>query len=79
MNFGILKTSSENSIIYEEIHPDGPLRNDPFSITASNGDVWVTYGEYDIDYNPYPLNKYGISRLSEDLWRNIQYDSIFNT
>jgi len=78
-DYGILRTTTENSIIYEEIHPDGPLRNDPFSVIASNGEAWVTYGRYSEIYNPYPLNNYGISNLSNKQWRNISYDSIVNS
>lgn len=77
--FGVLTTSINNSLGYEELHPEGPLRNDPFSIDAYNGDVWISYGEYDLDYNPYPLTRRGLSYLSEESWRNYSYDSIVNS
>ncbi len=74
--FGILKTSSENSSEMTEIHPDGPLFNNPFSLEAIGKDLWVTFGEYDIFYNPYPITRRGISHLIEENWLNIPYDSV---
>ena len=50
-DFGILKTSLLNPIIFEEIHPDGPLLNSPFSIEAEPNGLWVTFGEYNLFYN----------------------------
>ena len=75
--FGVLRTTAEMSSEFEEIYPDGPLRNDPFSIEAGFGNLWVTYGDYTFTYNPSPIRKYGISHLVEGEWNNITYDSIF--
>ncbi len=74
--FGILKTSLENTSEMLEIHPDGPLFNSPFSLEASEGNLWVTFGEYTIYYNPYPITRRGISHLIEENWLNIPYDSV---
>ncbi|MCB4807412.1 ABC transporter substrate-binding protein [Tamlana sp. 62-3] len=76
-DFGILKTSISNGFDYEEIHPDGPLLNEPFSIETSPDGVWVTFGEYDIFFNPYPLNSRGISHLKNNEWNNINYSEVF--
>jgi hypothetical protein len=75
--FGILKTPLSNPITFEEVHPDGPLLNIPFSITAGNNDLWVTFGEYDIYFNPYPLNSRGISHLKNNQWINTPYSDVF--
>lgn len=75
-DFGILKTSVENASEMTEIHPDGPLLNSPFSLEASEGDLWVTFGEYSIYYNPYPINTRGISHLIGENWLNIPKDSV---
>lgn len=75
-DFGLLKTNLNNTVIFEEIHPDGPLMNIPFSIEAESNGVWVTYGEYTVFFNPYPLNKRGVSHLKNDKWINTRYDGI---
>lgn len=75
-DFGILKTSISNPIEYEEIHPEGPLLNKPFSIQAGQNDLWVTFGEYSFFYNPYPLNNRGISHLKDDGWINTPYEEV---
>jgi len=75
-DFGVLRTTPMNLSEFIEIHPDGPLRNDSFSIQASFNNVWVSYGDYSLTFNPSPLKKYGISHLKEDRWINTRYDSI---
>ncbi|MEJ2113143.1 MAG: ABC transporter substrate-binding protein, partial [Flavobacteriaceae bacterium] len=52
--FGVLRTPINNPTSFEEIHPQGPLLNYPFSIEAQNSNVWVSFGEYDLFFNPYP-------------------------
>lgn len=75
-DFGILKMSFENVSEMTEIHPDGPLYNNVFSLEANNGELWATYGQYDIFYNPYPITRRGISHLVEESWINTPYDSV---
>ena len=77
-NYGLLKTSLANSLEFVEIHPDGPLLNNSFSIDATQNNLWVTFGEYTDEFNPYPLNKRGISRLMNEEWTNISEDSVLN-
>ncbi|CAM3331251.1 two-component regulator propeller domain-containing protein [Aequorivita lipolytica] len=64
------------SIQPTQVLPNGPLRNSPFSIDASPGELWVSFGEVDVDYNPFPISKYGISHLKDTLWTNIQYEDL---
>ncbi|MGA1225934.1 MAG: ABC transporter substrate-binding protein, partial [Tamlana sp.] len=75
-DFGILKTQQINPTIFEEIHPDGPLMNTPFSIEVEPNGLWVTFGEYDLFYNPYPLNRRGFSHLSNNSWINNRYSEV---
>jgi hypothetical protein len=77
-DFGVLKTAKISNGIFEEIHPLGPLRNTPFSITATPNNLWVTFGDYTIYYNPYPLNSYGFSHLKNKEWINTPYSDVFN-
>jgi hypothetical protein len=74
--FGVLKTELTNPQEFEVIRPDGPLRNDSFKINAGNNELWVTYGDYDVFINAYPLQSYGISRLVDEQWMNTPYDSV---
>ena len=74
---GLLKSPVGPMTSYEFICPEGPLRNDPFSLHFAYGDLWVTFGDYDEDYNPNPTRRYGISYMEDQNWTNISYDSIY--
>lgn len=70
--YGILTATTSNRN-YQEIHPDGPLSNDLFSITSSNKNLWVVYGGYNIAF--VPLNRKGIySSFNGESWHNLLYD-----
>ncbi|MBT0607011.1 type IX secretion system anionic LPS delivery protein PorZ [Aequorivita echinoideorum] len=62
-----------------QVLPSGPLRNRPFSIDASPGQLWVNYGEITVTFNPYPLSFFGISNLKDSTWTNIQYEELSGT
>lgn len=68
---GLLKTSLSSLSNFDEIHPDSPLSNTIFGITAKYNQIWLTYGEYNSKYNPYPLNSRGFSYYKNDNWTNI--------
>ncbi|MCO4823098.1 MAG: ABC transporter substrate-binding protein [Flavobacteriaceae bacterium] len=76
-NFGVLKSTTVSPSIYTEIHPEGPIRNNTFSLEAGFGQLWVSYGDYSISYNPNPQRTYGISHLKNEEWNNTPYDSLF--
>ena len=61
---------------FEEICPDGPLLNTPFALKYAYENLWVTYGDYDQDFNPSPLKTHGFSYYENEKWNNITYDSI---
>lgn len=75
-DFGVLKTNINDLSVYEEIHPDGPILNKPFSLTAHPNGIWVTHGEHDLFLNPYPLNRRGISHLKNENWINTPYEDV---
>lgn len=60
----------------KQILPSGPIRNRPFALDASPGQLWVVFGETDIHYNPFPLSRHGISRLKDSVWNNISYQEL---
>ncbi|MGO3182828.1 MAG: type IX secretion system anionic LPS delivery protein PorZ [Aequorivita sp.] len=64
------------STLPTQILPNGPIKNRPFALDASPGQLWVSFGEVDSDYDPYPLSKYGISQLKDTLWTNIPYEDL---
>ena len=44
--FGILSSTFLQDAVFLEIHPEGPVSNDVFSITAKNNHLWAVYGGY---------------------------------
>ena len=84
---GAFTTNINNPTVFDNITPNSPLRNAIFSMKATAGALWTCYGGYSNDYNPYAynstqpnnfdnVNKYGISKLSNDLWNNKPYSSL---
>lgn len=74
---GIVTTPLGNPNDLGIIMPSGPSKNNIFSITVANDNLWATYGDYDQYYNPYPLNYYGISKFNKDEgWLNIPFSEM---
>ena len=74
--FGILQRSFSNSLDHTEIHPQGPISNDVFSITSENNNLWVVYGGYDGAFTPLQLAR-GFSHYNGENWINTQYNQSF--
>ena len=62
---------------WTSIGPQGPLFNNPFSIDASAGQLWVGFGEVTVSFNPYPLSYRGLSQFQNDSWHNIPASELF--
>lgn len=76
---GLLTAALPGTSGFVQVLPDGPLRNDPFSVEAGANTVWAVFGDYNEDYNPYPLKKRGLSYFKQDLgWVNKNYSGILN-
>lgn len=60
-------------IQFENITPNGPLRNNIFSIEKSPAALWAVFGGYSYDYEP-DYSKYGISRFTGQGWIHIPYE-----
>ena len=73
---GVLRPDPSTVVGYEKIHPKGPLKNIAFSLSHGYGNLWVSYGDYSIFFNPSPLRNYGISNYVGENWHNTTYDSI---
>ncbi|CAL2058452.1 hypothetical protein [Tenacibaculum sp. 190524A05c] len=70
--FGILfaPTASQS---YTEVHPQGPLSNQVFSIEAHNNGLWVIYGGYDSTFTPSQIRQ-GYSHFNGTDWVNIPFN-----
>lgn len=60
----------------EQILPDGPILNQPFAIDTSPGQLWVGFGDIDVNFNPFPLSRRGISNFRAGTWTNIPYEEL---
>ena len=74
--FGVLRTTLSRPSTYLEIHPEGPLSNNVFSIAANNDNLWVVYGGYFPDFAPSGV-RIGYSHFNGDRWINTKFDSDF--
>ena len=70
---GILTAVKEAPNTYSEIHPEGPLSNDVFSITAQNNKLWVVYGGYNGTFTPMNIRK-GYSYFNGESWLNEHFN-----
>lgn len=59
------------------VGPQGPLFNNPFSIDASSGQLWVGFGEVTVSFNPFPLSFRGLSQYQNEGWNNIPAADLF--
>ncbi|MBI9040837.1 two-component regulator propeller domain-containing protein [Lutibacter sp.] len=75
MEYGILKSHKNDLEDFQEIHPNGPYTNYPFSIAVKNSDLWIVYGSYDQSYTPLG-KRYGVSHFNSSKWVNIPYNKL---
>ena len=82
---GIVSSPINSPTNFEFIMPNGPVRNNIFSINSSSSNLWAVYGGYDILYNPFnyigfSLSTFGISKYnSTNLWSYIPYSALPST
>lgn len=75
---GLFSSTLSSVGTFENSTPEGPVKNNIFSIDVSPNSLWVVYGDYDIYYNPYPLDSYGISKFYNSKWLNIPYSEVYD-
>ena len=73
--FGILTRNNQTST-FTEIHPEGPLSNEVFSIAAKDADLWVVYGGYNSFYGSL-FKRQGFSHFNGTEWFNTPFDPDF--
>lgn len=76
---GVVTTTISIPSVFDYMNPDGPIRNNIFSIETTTNNLWAAYGDYDVFYNPYPLDYYGISKYTATGWQNIPYSNLEQT
>ena len=75
---GLFSTDLSNPTVFENISPNGPVRNYIFRVKKALNYLWTVYGDYTRQYNPYALDEFGISKYSKDYgWELIPYNDIF--
>ncbi|MEP7092719.1 MAG: ABC transporter substrate-binding protein, partial [Flavobacterium sp.] len=73
---GLFSSSLLNVSVFGNDTPSGPSKNNIFSIDVTPNASWVVYGDYDLAYNPYGLDSYGVSKYSSLGWLNIPYENV---
>jgi ligand-binding sensor domain-containing protein len=73
---GLIRYTNDNNI--DLISPQGPMLNSIFDIENLQHELWVAHGDYNLLYNPHPLENHGISRYVEDQWENIPNNALFD-
>jgi len=74
---GLFFTSLTNPVVFENISPDGPFRNNVFRVKKAPNLLWAVYGDYSKEYNPYPLDDLPVSNFSTNNgWENIPYEDL---
>ena len=54
------------------------MLNSIFDIENLQDELWIAHGDYNLFYNPYPLEKYGLSRYVDKQWENIPNNQLFS-
>lgn len=75
---GVYTTSLQGSA-FQNISPAGAYRNAIFGLSASTSNLWMVYGGYDKDYNPYTYfgfqpNQFPISIYNKNGWKHIPFE-----
>lgn len=62
----------------EQILPEGPILNNPFSVDIKEGKLWVVFGSVSVGFNPFnpSRSRFGISNLVDGVWTNIPYEDL---
>ncbi len=74
---GLFSTLLSNPTSFENMSPNGPIRNSIFRVKKAPNLLWAVYGDYTFDYNPFPLDEFGISKYSaSNGWDIIPYENL---
>ena len=74
---GVFSVPMNFSGSFVNITPDGPLRDNVFSIKKSRNFLWAVFGGYKFNFTPL-INRDGVSKFTKDGWLNIPYSDLDN-
>jgi hypothetical protein len=78
---GLYKTLLSQTTTFENLSPNGPLRNNIFQLKKTPSSLWAVFGGYEFGYNPYEwdggLLAAGISKFKDSKWKNIPFSAVF--
>jgi len=75
--YGVLKTSFADPTMFEEIHPQGPLKNNVYSIETPPNEIWAVFGAYSRTFNfNGGVARTGISHYKNEQWINTPFDTL---
>lgn len=73
-------TKKMNGSAFENIIPDGPIRNNIFAIDATTKNLWAVYGGYTISYNPFTYTgsppQSAMSKFTDKGWIEIPFEDL---
>lgn len=72
---GVLKTTFSDPSAFEEIHPNGPLKNRFFKLDVNGSQLWGTHGGHNeiLNFVNSKYRRIGLSHLENEQWDNIKY------
>ncbi len=73
--YGILNSTFTNVPDYLEIHPEGPISNDVFSLSSQNNELWLVYGGYGPTYAP-SKRELGYTHYDGESWFTAKNDPL---
>lgn len=74
---GVIEIDINDTTIFQEIHPQSPLRNNFFQVRTQANEIWATHGGHGLTFNPYQgIRRTGLSHFIDEEWNNISYDSL---
>ena len=74
--FGMLLADQNSTLNFLEVHPEGPLSNEVFSVAAKDQNLWVVYGGYTQTFANLS-KKTGYSRYDGTNWKNTRFGPDF--
>ncbi len=74
---GMARVPLQQGSTVSRILPNGPLENNIFGLNSSPGVVYSVFGDYDNNYNAFPLKTQGVSILTNSGWSSINPGDLF--
>jgi ligand-binding sensor domain-containing protein len=74
---GLFSTPITNPTVFTAMSPNGPLQNYAFRVKKGKNKLWMVHGDYTQQFNPYPLDEFGISTFTADnSWQILPYQDL---